>query len=367
MPVPSGRSRRCRPDAIIVPAARPASALAGLIELAAELETALVVLCSRQAKVDQVAERLRRVNRSRGLVVHVGNDYKLPVPEFETSLSEFIKVSYGRTSDLSLKRNFGLLLARRLGWRKTVFIDDDITVSAPDVARLAHQLDDHPFAGMVCHDFPDNSVVCHARTLAQLPQDQFVTGAVLGVNCSDHLPLPFFPDIYNEDWFAFGEAAARHRLTKTGEAHQASYEPFATSTRACYEEFGDLLAEGLYWLMQQLGPDYSFRQITHLASKEYWSTFIHVRLETLRESKTLLGGFMKRGSYSDEVPAAIRSLQSAEDRYTYNPITADACVDFLKAWQSDVEKWGKCSRVITTGTISDAMSWLHPTSWDWVR
>ena len=79
---------------------------------------------------------------------------------------------------------------------------------------------------MTCRDFPDNSVFCHARRLARLPQDVFITGAVLGVNCSD-LPLPFFPDIYNEDWFFFAEAAAYRRLTKVGEAQQAEYDPYA--------------------------------------------------------------------------------------------------------------------------------------------
>ena len=133
----------------------------------------------------------------------------------------------GGTSDLSVKRNFGLLLARLSGWSKIVFIDDDITLSRPDIARLTDQLDSHQIAGMVCRDFPDNSVVCHARRLAGLPQDVFVTGAVLGVNCTD-LPLPFFPDIYNEDWFFFAEAAPRATSsTKAGEARQAEYEPFA--------------------------------------------------------------------------------------------------------------------------------------------
>lgn len=42
-----GRSRRGRLDAIVVPASRPASALAGLIDLAARLDIMIVVLFSR--------------------------------------------------------------------------------------------------------------------------------------------------------------------------------------------------------------------------------------------------------------------------------------------------------------------------------
>ena len=106
-------------------------------------------------------------------------------------------------------------------------------------------------AGMVCRDFPDNSVVCHARRLAGFPQDNFVSGSVLGVNCDD-LPFPFFPDIYNEDWFFFSKAVARLELANVGDAAQRPYKPFADPERARHEEFGDLLAEGLFSLIGEV-------------------------------------------------------------------------------------------------------------------
>ena len=81
--------------------------------------------------------------------------------------------------------------------------------------RLARQLDHSQIAGMVCREYPDNSVVCHARRLAGLPQDNFVSGSARGVRCDD-VALPFFPDIYNEDWFFFSKAVARHDLFNVG-------------------------------------------------------------------------------------------------------------------------------------------------------
>jgi len=42
-----------------------------------------------------------------------------------------------------VKRNIGPLLARLHGWRKIVFVDDDITLVAQDLVRLGHQLDRH--------------------------------------------------------------------------------------------------------------------------------------------------------------------------------------------------------------------------------
>lgn len=365
-PAPSSRSGR--PDAIIVPAARPASGLAALIELAADLQTQLVILCSRQAKADQVADRVSEVPQARALVVQI-DDYRLPdhLPDMETSSDEITEPNMGRTSDLSLKRNFGLLLARLRRWRKIVFVDDDITLRPPDIRRIANLLDNHRFAGMACREFPDNSVFCHARRLAKLPQDVFVSGGVLGVNCGD-LPLPFFPDIYNEDWFFFGEAAARRRLAKAGEAHQKEYDPFAGTPRACHQEFGDLLAEGLYYLIEKQGPVGSFREITELANARYWSRSLDVRRHDLDDTRSLLECFTQRPNCSDNVYAAIMSLEAADRLYDKQLISAEHCVRFLEAWQQDLFEWERAySRINKVDSMRDAMDWLGATTWQPVR
>ena len=62
-----------RLDAVIVPASRPASFLQPAIELAAFLGVLLVVLCSKQTKVEQVAQRVSRTPGARSLIV--------PIPE----------------------------------------------------------------------------------------------------------------------------------------------------------------------------------------------------------------------------------------------------------------------------------------------
>ena len=108
-----------------------------------------------------------------------------------------------------------------------------------------------------------------------------MTGAVLGVNTSD-LPLQFFPDIYNEDWFFFAETAARHRLTNAGEARQAEYDPFDSPVRAEHEEFGDLLAEGLYSLMEDINdPALPYARLLSCATGSFWRAFIDARWSDL--------------------------------------------------------------------------------------
>jgi hypothetical protein len=309
-------------------------------------------------------------------VVQIDKDYRLQDLTFETSSSALRSASAGRSSDLSVKRNVGLLLARLNGWRKVAFIDDDITVSVQDIARLGHQLDHHQIAGMACRNYPDNSVFCHARRLAKMPQDVFVTGAVLGVNCSD-LPLPFFADIYNEDWFFFAEAAAHRRLTKVGEARQAVYDPYSRPARASEEEFGDLLAEGMYALIEKLHAPADFRHsggffasVAAMATEKYWSTYIDARRVDLIELWSNLDDLTGRDDCSDDVFAALRSLDAAERRYVDKEylITPQHCVEFLDALQRDVAAWNRrYQRTNFVRSIGDAFKHLEIKTWLTVR
>ena len=60
-------------------------------------------------------------------------------------------------------------------------------------------------------------------------------------------------EIYNEDWFfLLGETALRP-VGQVGVAVQMPYDPFATPERARQQEFGDVLAEGLFALFDDGG------------------------------------------------------------------------------------------------------------------
>jgi hypothetical protein len=322
----------------------------------------LVVLCSKQTKIEQVARRVSRTPGARALVVQIPQKWTHPHFPVRTSSNEFQTASADRTSDLSAKRNLGLLLARLHGWNKIVFVDDDITLSQTDnIARLAGQLDEHQVAGMVVRRFPDNSVVCHARRLAGFTQDVFVTGAVLGVHCNS-LPLSFFPDIYNEDWFFFAEEAATRRLPRVGSATQAEYDPFASPDRARREEFGDLLAEGLYALIGQADPSVSFEEQLRGATPTYWDRFIEARRETMAEAKTALDRFVDRDTHNGYVTSALDSLASAEDQL--GSISTDLCVSFLQAWRDDLRDWQRFSNgVNNVGSTGKAMELLQLKTW----
>jgi len=349
----ASRSRAARLDAIVVPTARPASSLHQAIRLSADLGVPLLALCSRQAHAEQVAIRIRAAG-SRGLAVDVPDGYVIERAPTYTAGAAFRTASFGRRTDLSVKRNLGLLVARMRGWRKVLFLDDDIVgVRTDDIQRLERQLDRHPVAGMVCDDFPDNSVVCHARRQAGLYQGNFVSGAALGVNCADN-PLGFFPDVYNEDWFFFASAAASRTLPMVGRARQAEYDPFADPVRARHEEFGDLLAEGLYALFEER-PDRTLEEHVEVANEAHWAKFIESRKETIQSTAELLQKKLEAEVVRAlAVHHAVTSLGQAGEQLA--SILPAHCVDFLHAWLRDVREWGSSTAGVNTVASDSAIS-----------
>jgi hypothetical protein len=249
------------------------------------------------------------------------------------------------------------------GWSKVVFVDDDImSLQTANLVRLARQLDNHQVAGMVIRQHPDNSVVCHARRLAGLRQDVFVTGAVLGVRCND-LPLSFFPDIYNEDWFFFAKEAAAHLLPSVGQAQQADYDPFVSPDRARLEEFGDLLAEGLYALFGMQGHRMPFEKRLDMATKTYWSYFIDARLELIKKARRALYRSLNHDPSNARVYSALNSLMAAKHQVR-DAIKPDLCVNFLDGWRDDLADWQRFSSgVSTVGSTREAMEFLQLETW----
>lgn len=351
-----------RLDAVIVPASRPASFLQPIIKLTARLGILLVVLCSAETRVEHVAGRVATTPGARSLIISIPAGWRHHSFPSRTSASVFRVASAGRVNDLSLKRNLGLLLARLHGWNKVAFVDDDINLSQIEtIARLARQLDKHQVAGMVVRRHPDNSVVCHARRLAGLFQDVFLTGAALGVHCNS-LPLSFFPDVYNEDWFFFAREAAARKLPSVGHATQLGYKPFENPARARQEEFGDLLAEGIYALIGGNKPYMPLGVQLRSATRTYWSQFIEARHEVIAEATVALSASVDRGTNVSSITSALASLSVAESQL--DTITADLCVDFLDAWRDDVDDWQKFSNgVSNVGSTRRAMEFLELNTW----
>lgn len=330
---PSAPSARTPLDAIIVPAARPAKNLRTAIGLATETGARLIVLGSFRTHAGEVRALLAEHKLAGAAVVEMPQKCgEWLLRDFETArwLHGAGRAVCGtRNSDLSLKRNTGLLLARMLGWDRIFFMDDDIRWISADtvlstVSLLGATGHGYRTAGMSVEDYPDNSVVCHARREVGEKQGVFVSGSVLAVDC--RVPFDFFPDLYNEDWLFFHRDAAEGRLATSGSlAEQLPYDPFADPHRAANQEFGDVIAEGLYALLHS-----GLR--AEAADKVYWARFLEDRNRVLQVVGRRLQYVRphKRRKISRAIGAAQQMLWT---------ITPEMCADYVAAWQRDLERW----------------------------
>ncbi|SEG57088.1 hypothetical protein SAMN05444920_103226 [Nonomuraea solani] len=337
-----------RVDAIVVPTIRHPRWLKYAICLASELNCRLVSLHSgNYSSAGEAAARMP--DDVDFLAVDLGQAKLLNLPDFRTTA--LLKgTSFARKTDLSAKRNLGLMLARLMKWERIVFLDDDIEVGGhEEVVRAAALLDDYDAVGMHIGGFPDNSVVCHAHRLAGGRQDSFVGGGAMAIETTRR--RSFFPNVYNEDWFYLLGETSLSRLAVTGMVRQRPYDPFDRPLRARDQELGDVLAEGVYWLLDERASG-GWQAATEPA---HWAGFLAKRKEFIQDVldrvRELPPSYGARTRMEESLIAA---------RGRHDLITPALCVAFLDAWTRDRDVWARHFETLPElgAATADAMKWL---------
>lgn len=336
-------------DAIIVPTVRPGRHLSPALEMASELNCPLLCLSSGGSDPAEVVKIADAVD-AEAIVIDVSRVLPRLLPGLATT--RFIgERGFGRRNDLSGKRNLGLLVSQAMGWRKILFLDDDIQkLDANDLRALAGLLDEYDAVGLGNTGYPDNSVVCHAYREVGGRQDTFVSGGLLSVR-ADRLD-GFFPDIYNEDWFFLHGATG---IARAGFAHQDEYDPFEFVKRASDEELGDCLAEGLYWLRDEdLPPETAHDQ-------RFWDRYLEGRRKLIDHVVDQLRSRWAEDNDARDRDAHDRRLASmAAARAVHDRITPELCTAFIRAWEADLTAWrGHRSRVTAPATVEDCLRQLE--------
>lgn len=323
-------------DAIVVPAARPAWNLEPAITLARAAHCKLVILCSHDAAPGKVREILRQRSFDEAIVIDLPRNYGHELLDFRGLASIEDDLPAARryfTTNLSAKRNLGLLLARMVGWKRIFFLDDDIRdIGHPDLQSTVSMLMQYKTAGMRVTQFPDNSAACHAHRLTGKYQDVFLTGAALAVDMQHD--VGFFADIYNEDWlFIFDDVANGNIGSSARRITQLRYNPFADPRRAAWQEFGDILAEGLYALLDR------GLNLEH-ATRGYWRDFLRARHKFLH-------AILRRSDVAEEGirEQLVLSVQGA--LYSSRTIEPRLLERYIQLWRQDRDEWQR--RIATVG------------------
>jgi len=316
-------------DAIIVPGSRKVPNFEHAIGLAHAIGCKLVAICSHDVTAWHMQRMAASLSFENLIAIDLPDGYSHPLLDFETAgwLNRELPDACTHKSNLSAKRNIGLLLGTMLGWTRVFYLDDDIrNIEASGLRKTIAMLDDgYTVAGLRVTKFPDNSVVCHAHraTGGQL-QGVFVSGSALAMDIEG--APGFFPEIYNEDWLSFYPAAVSGKLGLSDcHATQLLYDPFDTPHRAAWQEFGDMLAEGIYGLLHD-------RRDLSYATSDYWQMFLRARRHFLED--ILVRTEDPRITVR---PGLVECVETA--RKILTQVTPELCVHYVRLWQHDQVTW----------------------------
>lgn len=342
-PIEPGPAGKLPIDAVIVPTARQTNYLRPALRLARDLGCPLLALCSREAE----APWARDLGIDLGTEV-VALDFVPKMSRWTPDSDRLLaSESVGTGADVSMKRNLALVLGKAVGWRRVLFVDDDIDgVDPADVEAAAGGLDELAAVGLRNVGFPDNSVVCHAFSHIGGDQRTFIGGGALVVDPQQ--ATSFFPSTYCQDWMFYLGTGVPLRLGVTGQARQRAYDPFARIERASVEEFGDFFAEGLFRLLD----DDTWAEHT---SEAYWQQALDRRRRLIAHVTDELN---RRASHDQKAARMLDSLAAAGRKSAL--ITPGLCVDYVRMWKVDLEVWRARLNGIKTGheSIESALAVL---------
>jgi hypothetical protein len=359
-PVPAGDGGEPLLDGVIVPAYRPPVNLDHAVDVAAASGATLVLVCSGHVTAEGAISRVHERDPAvPTLAVDLRSWPGLGIP-IGTALH--VEATFMRRHDASHKRNLGLLLARAAGWSHVLLLNDDVRgLDREKICRARALLEPLESAaatqgvlaaGWAFSDFPDNSVVCHARRLLGGGQGTFVSDAALVIAAGPN--LGFFPPVYNEDWLFLHDAVAAGTVAIAGDdLKQLAYNPFAQPRRAQAEEFGDVLGEGLFALLHeaQRSGNRSWASATMTGTRWWRAVLAHRRsliLDALARLDT--SGHRLSVRRSDVRACLIAALALHADHWPA------ALAGWVEMWRRDLESWERLlAGVEVVGSPLDAL------------
>jgi hypothetical protein len=326
-------------DAIVVPTIRSPEHLTSAVELARSARCQLIVLYTHDFP-SGLAPVLARVKQDRVTLLALRSgaahhllDLAADLPQTQISAAAL---------DISRKRNLGLLIGRACGWRRMLFLDDDIrSLSTMKLGSAASLLDQYPVAGLQVSSYPDASVVGHARRLSRLAgrrQMLFISGGSLLVN--PQLLQGFFPPVYHEDWLCIINHLKRGEVAIGGQVGQLNYQPFTTAQRARHEEFGEILASGLLWLVHANKRTGS--TVLSADDHEYWrrATKESFWVEVLAQRAMLLDSIVERLESTFQRDSEVSPLKSVEAaQLRLGELSPGEFVSFMEKWLVNLSLW----------------------------
>jgi hypothetical protein len=303
-------------DAIYVPFKNPCPHLDGLLHSLRSCEVPVYLLPSDH---DFFGENVSALKNAHVLNVDDSDCLRF----FRNLLTSRHKhvLHYCSEWDLPIKRSFALTDAIGRHYQKILFVDADIRISGENTLAIGSScLENYSIAGCFVDNFIDTSVVGHLEREVGEDVYSFVSGSFVFIRPSETRG-GFFPCIYNEDWLFMLPHVLAGSICSFGSIKQVAFDPFKDTKTAAFQEFGEVIAEGLYSLV--ISNEYARR-----FEFQMWRDAVAERRELL----VWLNDSLAKPQHREIVSVA---LAVNED------ISPEDCQQFVSDWEDDKVSWAR--------------------------
>lgn len=303
------------PNAIYIPFLNRYENLNELLSSLSWFEKQIIVLVSNEYDITQI-------DASHNFQVDFINCKNFEVTNQILNLKTFQSTKYCHNTsnwDLPLKRNFALIHAIQNQYENILLIDDDIDgITERILNKGIAALRLNNIVGCLVDGFADTSVIGHIEQKYGEQYYPFLSGNFLFIN-----PLnaeSFFPLIYNEDWLFMIPSINQNKVASVDFIKQKIFNPFDNINRIKLQEFGEIIAEGLFELISQ-------SRFKDRYSDLFWDDYITYRKTYVQE--LLMQADNNLVSFLNESLSIIEVIKSSH------------CIDFIKDWEEDISTFKK--------------------------
>jgi hypothetical protein len=225
--------------------------------------------------------------------------------------------------DLPFKRNFVIEFSKVRKYEKVLLIDDDIRFTDKRIIySMVDALNVFWISSCYSTETIDTSLVGEVAIKCGVERINFLSGNCLAINL--HFFIPYFPNIYNEDWLAVIPAIIAKTAILIGPVIQLGRNIEAPEEMAAFQEFGELIADEIY---DHISNNLDIKDVNKLfdviLNEALWEKAIVDRYKWLNCLLT----FNHNGDTKLVINGAICALKN---------ISSEKCLGFLYEWKQKI-------------------------------
>lgn len=223
-------------------------------------------------------EEIRNLCKQFSIKYHGRQEQKIVIDSLNVTYAQkFIGRLGNNKWNLGRNRNYGIIYSILSGYKKVIFMDDDVVCNNETIDNVFIKLSECSFVGATIFGMPDHSIVGHIYRACGSLLPQYVSSTFIGIDL--YKVKQYFINKYNEDWIWLFLENYGQDVPKIGSVTQLTFDPFVNwKSKIEFQEFGEILWNGLHY-----NKPFNINKLTNA---DHWGNILQVRKEEINRIST---------------------------------------------------------------------------------